>query len=113
MPLKHQKKQDAIIENNMEIIEIKLDQSTIPQHNQKVRWQNLNDYSENVWKEGVYDADEEIFCVGNEDEVSDFDSVWQVARWQATVCGFMLWQARSRKLQNVSSHSIKPLVISR
>ena len=67
-----------------ELIEIKIDKSSLPKDGQKVRWQTQKDYNKEVWKEGIFSAGngDDLFCVGFEDKVEKWDMAFDVLHWQ-------------------------------
>lgn len=65
----------------MNKIEPKLDPTTLPEHGQKVQWQTYNNLNNSQWKEGIYSAIDQQFCVGFSDTASDWDCAYTVLHW--------------------------------
>lgn len=63
--------------------EIKIDRSSLPEDNQRVKWQTQDDIDNGTWKEGTFSEGDDIFCVGFEDTADKWDLSWQVHHWEA------------------------------
>jgi hypothetical protein len=55
-------------------MEVKLDKHTLPADGEKVRFKLYKD----VWKEGIYMADENLFFISEE----EFYDAWIVFEWE-------------------------------
>lgn len=64
------------------MIEIKLEKSTLPKNNQKVKWQTNEDFDNKTWKEGTYSDDGQVFIYGYDEVSNIFDSAFSVLHWQ-------------------------------
>lgn len=62
--------------------EIKLDRTTLPKNGQKVKWQTQEDIDTLSHKEGIFIEGDDIFCVGFEEEIDEWDSAWLVLYWE-------------------------------
>ena len=58
------------------IVEIKIDQSTLPVAGRNLEWQT----SEQVWIQGQYDAEEQTFYDPNDSRI--FEHCWAVHKWR-------------------------------
>ena len=66
----------------MAVIEIKLDKTSLPTHRQKVKWQTYTDINNGTWKQGVFDAKEQLFLVGFKKTYSKWDLAYDVHQWE-------------------------------
>jgi hypothetical protein len=61
--------------------EIKLDITTLPEHERKVKFLSVGKELTEEWLEGVYLADEQLFLIGFGGS-GDFENAWQVDMWE-------------------------------
>ena len=66
---------------NMEPIEIKIDRSTLPADGQKIKWQTYDDFNNQAWKEGTFNAGDDLFTVGFSDTAHDWNQSFGVLHW--------------------------------
>ncbi|MGV3540694.1 MAG: hypothetical protein ACO1OQ_12850 [Rufibacter sp.] len=62
--------------------EIKIDVSTLPQDGQRVKWIKVGDEVYPKWKEGEYEAEEQLFVETDPMSDKDFDTAWRVLQWE-------------------------------
>ncbi len=62
--------------------EIKIDKTTLPNDGQKVKWKTYDDINNETWKEGIFDEQEGMFCVGFNDTTDRWDTIFDVHHWE-------------------------------
>ena len=68
--------------NTCNITEIKLDRSTLPGDGQKVEWQTYDDLNSQEWKQGIFLAEDDLFCEGFDNVHSKWDLAFDVHCWR-------------------------------
>lgn len=61
---------------------IQIDRSTLPSDGQKVEWQTYDDFNKAEWKQGLFLAEDQLFCVGFSSVHSKWDLAFDVHRWR-------------------------------
>lgn len=60
------------------MIQIKLDKATLPNPDQKVKWQTYRDHFNEQWKFGVYSEEDSFFVTFD----NKWDSAFNVMHWE-------------------------------
>lgn len=66
----------------MKYIEIKIDRTSLPKDKQQIRWQTHEDFDKGVYKSGVFEEGDDLFCEGFEPFYKKWDLSQQVLHWK-------------------------------
>lgn len=61
---------------------IEIDRSTLPEDGQKVEWQTYDEDGTDLWQQGIFVDEDDLFCVGFSDTHKKFTQAWDVHHWR-------------------------------
>lgn len=64
------------------IIDLKIDEKTLPKDGQQIAWQTQRDFDNEIWKTGTFESGDNLFTEGFEQTSSKWDLSWQVLHWR-------------------------------